>query len=93
MDCWLHPRVHRGPSEVVWLHLLLLSSSPGAPKVGKKAWSPQPREGALEGLGGLGGLGGLAGLAVAIRVALGMPPDHDRWVDSPALSAEGRDGP
>ena len=38
--CWLHPRVHRGPSEAVWLHLLLLSSSLGAPKVGKKAWSP-----------------------------------------------------
>lgn len=38
--CWLHPRVHRGPREAVWLHLLLLSSSPGAPEVGKKAWSP-----------------------------------------------------
>lgn len=40
MDCWLHPRVLGGPSELVRLHLLLLSSSPGAPKVGKKAWSP-----------------------------------------------------
>lgn len=38
--CWFHPHVHRGPTEVLWLHLLLLSSSPGAPKVGKKAWSP-----------------------------------------------------